>query len=372
MFSLVLAISLVYVIVMLALSIGAYKIKETKATMPSSPTQKFSILIPFRNEESHLPALLASLEALNFPKHNFEILLIDDASEDGSVATIEAFKKTSPLNISIIKVTEKSTAPKKQALQKGILQSKFNWIITTDADCVVSRNWLQSMSTFINQEAPDMVIAPVFLKEDKSSALETIETLSLQVITMGSFGLRMPLLNNGANLAFRKELFVAVEGYAQNTHIASGDDLFLMEKFLNEAYQVRYLKSRDATVLTNPQNGLQAFISQRVRWASKTSASGNSWLKVLGVVVFLMNASVVAELILAIFQLVSSNVFIWVFSLKFMADISLMKEAVQFFKVKRLLGKLLLLSLVYPFLHVYIGFRSLIGGYRWKGRYFKR
>ena len=52
------------------------------------PKTKFSVIVPFRNEAEHLPKLLDSISHLNYPKSMFEIILVDDDSEDDSLKTI--------------------------------------------------------------------------------------------------------------------------------------------------------------------------------------------------------------------------------------------------------------------------------------------
>ena len=86
---------------------------------------------------------------------------------------------------------------------------------------------------------------------------------------------------NGANFGYRKSLFNTLNGFEGNTNIASGDDIFLLEKFIKQdAQKVHYLKSKKAVVSTNPAKDISVLIQQRLRWASnKTILMG--LLKVL-------------------------------------------------------------------------------------------
>ena len=54
------------------------KVFEAKNSVPKT---KFSIIVPFRNEEQNLPVLLESLSNLNYPTDFFEVILVDDNSE---------------------------------------------------------------------------------------------------------------------------------------------------------------------------------------------------------------------------------------------------------------------------------------------------
>ena len=71
--------------------------------MPVVEVTKFSIVIPFRNEAENLNNLLKSLYKLNYPKHLFEIICVDDDSSVDSVKIITNFKtNNASLNITII------------------------------------------------------------------------------------------------------------------------------------------------------------------------------------------------------------------------------------------------------------------------------
>jgi cellulose synthase/poly-beta-1,6-N-acetylglucosamine synthase-like glycosyltransferase len=108
------------------------------------PKTAFSIIIPFRNEQNHLDTLLKSLMNLNYPKSLFEVILVDDDSEDKSQEVIKKVLKphtTSNFQIRIIKNVRMSKSPKKDAITTAISQAKYDWIITTDADCIVPKYW---------------------------------------------------------------------------------------------------------------------------------------------------------------------------------------------------------------------------------------
>ena len=122
----------------------------------------FSIVIPFRNEEDQLTALLQSLAELDYPQEDFELILIDDDSTDASVSIIEGFAANHSLPLSILNNDRLSASPKKDALATGIAKARFEWIITTDADCILPKMWLNAYDSAI-QDQPKLkfVAGPV-------------------------------------------------------------------------------------------------------------------------------------------------------------------------------------------------------------------
>ncbi len=274
-----------------------------------NPEANFSILVPFRNEEIGLPRLLNSISALNYQLNQFEIILINDDSNDDSIQIIESFKEQYPeLNIVLINKTGSSSSPKKEAINQGISLALHPWIVTTDADCIVPKNWLISFDNLIRQQASKMIVAPVGYEAQTGflHKFQALDFLSLQGTTMGIFGLKknkfnQPFLCNGANLCYKKESFIQVNGYYGNEHIASGDDVFLLEKMIAKFPQeVQFIKTKDAIVLTGSKNTLRELLQQRVRWASKTVAFDHPFGKLVGVLVFLANFSLLLGMFLAI------------------------------------------------------------------------
>ena len=116
------------------------------------------MIIPFRNEAENLPKLLKSIERLQYPKHLFEVILVDDASEDASVSVIKkvldtnsSTDKCTRTNIRVIDNVRESNSPKKDAITSAIQMAKYDWIITTDADCILPKFWLDTFDAFIQK-----------------------------------------------------------------------------------------------------------------------------------------------------------------------------------------------------------------------------
>ena len=142
-------ISLLYGFLILYLSKGIDRLKNTSIDHDST-VNSFSILIPFRNEELSLPILLKSVIALDYPTTQFEIILINDASSDSSESIVKHFKMEHPkLNMTLINNDIVKGSPKKNAIKKGITMAAYDWIITTDADCIVPESWLRIFDAMI-------------------------------------------------------------------------------------------------------------------------------------------------------------------------------------------------------------------------------
>jgi len=399
------AIGVLYVLILAFLFWGSLKIPEFFLEEDASEKTNFSIIIPFRNETKHLPELLNTLQKINYPKDSFEVIFVDDESEDGSVEVIMNFisalqqaQFTTPINdrtspslsdhtsaplsdrlsgiqFQILKNVRKSNSPKKDAITLGVSKAKYDWIVTTDADCEVPSNWLQAFHSFIIEKQPFLIAAPVGLSNQKSfiGKYQIFDLLSLQTVTMGSFGMNNPLLCNGANLCYKKEVFNSVNGYEGNNHIASGDDIFLLEKVKRKyPNKVQFLKSKEAVVTTKTEYNWMELISQRIRWASKTSKQNNLVSKLIGLAVFLSNILIITGGVLSVFNNDFLTYFLVFWMLKLVVDFLFIISIASFFSNKIKFLHFIFSSLFYPIITTIVVFGSLFGTYSWKGRPFKK
>ncbi|WP_430410165.1 glycosyltransferase family 2 protein [Kordia sp.] len=353
---------------------GFWKQPTIKQQQHINPVVDFSVIIPFRNEATYLPTLLNSITQLQYPKTKVSFWFIDDDSEDNSSEIIQQFSEQHPsITITILKNKRVSSSPKKDAIRTAIKEIKSHWIITTDADCLFPPNWLQLFNQEIFLKRPRMIAAPVTYTNITSffTYFQLLDFLSLQGATIGSYGLRTPFMCNGANLAYQKEAFLEVQGFAGNDTIASGDDIFLFEKFIKKwPNRVHYLKSKDAIIHTFPVSSFQELVAQRVRWASKSAKYNLVRGKFVGVIVMLMNVVFCLLPILLFLTTISWKLIVFVVLSKFIIDGILLYQTFQFTEQKFRLHYFIVSTIIYPFFTVFIFFNSLFKSYTWKNREF--
>lgn len=368
----VITIAVAYLITLYLLIIGFDKAPDFQLT-DTTPAKSFSVVIPFRNEADNLPTLLKSIRQLSYPHHLFEIILVNDESTDHSLEIINT-ETQSIKNIRVINNQRHSESPKKDAIATAIKMAKFDWIITTDADCSLPKYWLDSYDAFLKKRSCRMIIAPVNIERTSTflELFQVLDFLSLQGATIGGFGLKRPFLANGANLGYDKSLFSELDGFEGNTHIASGDDMFLLEKALKKfSLEIAYLKCNQAIVATKPVSTWKSLIDQRSRWASKTKAYKSNFAKFIGLIVFLMNTLTLLLLPLLWSKHISLNTLVSVLLIKLSMDFYLIFKSAMFFNQTAYLKNYFFSFCLYPFLSVFIVLKTFSGFYVWKGRKFK-
>ncbi len=332
-----------------------------------TPKTSFSIVISFRNEKENLPNLLHSISLLNYPKELMEVILVDDDSED------EFRIQNLEFRIQTLKNIRKSNSPKKDAIETAIQIAKKNWIITTDADCLVQKDWLTIYDQYIQENEVKMVASGVcyIQKNGFLSAFQNLDFLSLQGATIGSFGIGKPFMCNGANFAYSKHFFKELNGFQGNETIASGDDVFLLQKAVSFApKKVGFLLAKESIVATKPVATWSELFQQRVRWASKSTGYSSIYGKLLALVVFGGNLAWIVSFLLWLIGFLDQNIFMLFVALKFLVDFILIYKTASFFESK--LQYVLASSLLYPFFSVSVAVYSLFGKYDWKGRSFRK
>lgn len=358
-------IILMYCLAIIVLIYGFKKVNAIEYT-DLKPKTKFSIIIPFRNEAKNLPILLNSLSKLNYPMEFFEVILVNDDSKEQFNVRDTAFK------VSILNNIRLSNSPKKDAIVTAMQIVNTDWIITTDADCTANRNWLLTLDNYIQLHDVAMIPGAVTYNYGTSFLhhFQQLDVASLQGATIGSFGINKGFMCNGANFAYTKSFFQDLNGFYGNHGIASGDDVFLLQKAVAKfPEKVHYLKSKNNIITTKSLTNWKSLFYQRVRWASKTGSYQSVFGKTMGLLVFAGNLCLVICAGCWILGVILFQNIVLMFLLKFIVDTILIYKTHVFLN-KTKIRYLFLSSLFYPFFSVSVVLYSLFGKYEWKGRRF--
>src|SRR3989337_394396 len=278
-----------YLLLVTALVIGWNNALKSKA--PSDVFQEpfLSIIIPLRNEGKVIAELLKDI--CNQSYKNFEVILVDDHSKDDTAEVVASFI----LQDDRFKLLSSPGEGKKVALTQGIHASKGEIIITTDGDCRVNKHWLASMARFFQSGNIKRVFGGVKIEGDTFfSKIQSHEFLSLIGTAAATWSLGLPTMCNGANLAFRKSVFMEVGGYAGNFHIPSGDDEFLLQKIFKRYSQgIKFANTSDAVVTTSAMGSIRQLMYQRIRWAGKWKHNTSVLNITLAIFIFCFQSSVI-------------------------------------------------------------------------------
>ena len=327
-----------------------------------------SIMIAARNEERMIESTIQDILAQDYPAHLLQLIVVDDHSKDRTSEIVLSFIDP---RVKLINLNEKEplNSYKKKAISEAIKVSNAELIISTDGDCRMGPNWLKSIVTLYESGDYKMISSPVSYFEEQNIFEEMQSLEFLFLIGASGIGNGNPTTCNGANLAYRRDVFHELKGFQGIDHLASGDDELFMHKVAS-AYPngIGFCKSRDAIVYTHAKANLGEFIQQRKRWASKSTSYKNKGIVILGVLIWLFNLSIIITALAGFIDPKFWLIALVTILLKMLAEFIFLIPICRFRERMKLLYYLPLLNLIHIFYLVYIGIAGNSGKYKWKGR----
>lgn len=348
-------------------------ITSTKANSIITPGENLpfiSVIIAARNEEKNLPALINSLLQQSF--RDFEVIIINDHSTDETEKILHQIPDTrfSYINLSEY-VSDNISAYKKKAIETGIMISKGELIVTTDADCIAGPNWLAAITSYYQLTGAQCIAAPVKIVPGKTllGLFQSIDFCTLQGITAAAVSSKTHMMCNGANFIYTRHAFNEVNGFEGIDHIPSGDDMLLMQKIYDKhPDRVFYLKSENAIVTTEASSSWKDFFNQRIRWASKSTDYTDKKIFYILMVVYFYNLFF-PVLALTMFWYEKGWMMLLLFMLfKILVEFPFVASVAKFFGLSKLMWYFPFLQPLHIIYTVIAGWLGKFGSYQWKNR----
>jgi len=317
---------------------------------------KVEVIVCFRNEASNLPRLLNSFSALDYNVENLKFWLVNDGSEDDGVEIIKSvFSKFE------YEILENEGIGKKAAFNTAMKCVSANFILTTDADCEVPRDWVHIMVSPLKNGKMLVAGFVSYFKEEKSfvSQFQQEELMALVGFSKFFADFKNPVMCNAANLAFNKILYSEA---LNESKYASGDDIFLLEKAKKD-FPISIVYLSDSVVYTKALDNFKDIFQQKLRWAGKWSGYKDFTMKFLAPAMF-------------VFFLCWPLSFV-VLEFKWALGILAIKILVEYLYFKKMCGFVnkevdffyhCMISILYPLFVMLIAILSFKGKYVWKGR----
>jgi len=337
-----------------------------------------SVVISVRNEEANIKACIESILKQDYPKSTFELIVVNDFSTDNTLEVLAGFGD----QIKVYKLSEhlaseaKFTANKKKAITLAVKEAKYDLILCGDGDCVYGERWISSMMQYYHKYHKKFISGPVDYYDTKGfwKNFLLMDLVAMIGVTAGSIGQKKPVMASGANMLFEKKSFLELGGYTGNENIASGDDVFLMQKiFLNDSNAVGFVKNADAFARTQSPASFSEFLNQRIRWTSKSGNMMDFRVKAILVFNYLFYLSCFTSLfILPWFDLLFLAFGCLLLALKILIDILFFGNILAFYNKSSLLKWIVPMEIIHIIYVSFMGVLAIFGSYTWKGRNVKK
>ena len=353
-----------YFLLLIALLLGWKRATGVLSEVLHGREPMISVIIPVRNEESTIGKLLNSLSFQEY--RNFEIIVVNDDSED------ETLWMVSQCQLKNIHVIHNPGKGKKAAITAGVRAARGTIIVTTDADCSVSQQWLTQIRAPFRDNKVVMAFGGVRMEGNNSffDSMQAMEFASLIGTGAATAALEMPILCNGANLAFRKKIFWEVKGYEGNMEIASGDDEFLMRK-VHKRYPegIKFIPSAEVVVTTRTQHDPKEFLNQRIRWASKWRYNTSRLAQAMALVVVFFQIFFIVNWFYIFTPSILQSLFLIV--IKMILEAAFLLQVCRFLATPWNWLAFFSLQVVYPLYVIGTSVASFFRPFEWKHRVFR-
>ncbi|MFZ6663320.1 glycosyltransferase [Peijinzhouia sedimentorum] len=236
-----------------------------RKTVDESQIEGVSIVVCAHNEEENLRELLPLLLEQDHP--NYEIIIVDDKSSDGSYDFLTEEKLRHPkLKLVVIDSTPDAFNSKKYALTLGIKAAKNDIVLLTDADCRPnSKSWASEMAKTFDPETQIVLGYSHYQKSGgflgKQIDFETLITGILYISSALAF---RPYMGVGRNLAYRKSFFLKNKGFYGMMELTGGDDDLFVNKYAKKKFTKVCIGS-DVVLMSVPKKSWSTYYRQKLR-----------------------------------------------------------------------------------------------------------
>ena len=338
-----------------------------------------SVVVAARNEESFIGECLESLVRQTYPANRFEIIVVDDDSEDGTREVVEGFRnRNAQVRVLTPGPEDEGLKAKKRPMNAGIRGSRGEVVMTTDADCRVLPTWVASTAACFG---PGVVGVIGFSQVNRSNhhtliqKLQGVDFLALMSAAAGAANMGVPWAGSGQNLAYRRSLFEASGGFRDIGQRPSGDDVLLLQLFRRTGLgRIVFNTDPGSFNTTDRVESLPGFLGQRSRWASNAAYQVrlNRPFFLYIASLFLTHLLIPVALVHALYQGKFLGVPLLCFLTKSLADFAVLLRGASLFKRFDLLSVFPIWTILqYPYI-IFVGIAGSFGGFVWKGRGYGR
>lgn len=349
-----LSISAIY---MLLMTILAYNLKTNNTQTEQKIDLPVDIIIAYRNEAENIRSCLESLVSQSHK--NCQFIVVNDHSTDNSFQIVKKFTQDDCRFTSLQLPQNKQG--KKYAQLFGLDHSKGDIVLFTDADCLLSSQWTETMirSMVANKTALCSGTLLILSHGSFFETLQAVETLFLTGVGHALIAIGKPVLCNGASLAMLNHLSKS----DVQEEISSGDDIFRLQDAVKKNQKICFSNSPQGFVYTKAQPTIIEWFKQRIRWIGKAKHYNDRFASLFTVFIGLVQLTAITSLFTTPLRYAA---LIW--AVKLLGETIFISKAMHIYKQRFSLVHILTVGILYPAVSLIAGILSLVVKPKWKGR----
>lgn len=338
-----------------------FKAKKTTGALPS-----VSVVISAKNEFRNLKNNLPDILNQDYPE--FEVVVVNDASNDETSVLLEDFAKEYP-RLNIVKLHQNLNffSGKKFPLSLGIRSAKHDVVLLTDADCKpASSSWIREMAAGFT-EGKDIVLGFGAYKRRKGflNRLIRFDTLHIAIQYLSFAISGNAFMGVGRNMAYRKSLFYEQKGFTSHYKVASGDDDLFINSVANKTNTAVVDKS-DAHTFSKAADTIGKWFRQKRRHLTTGKFYKTKYKILLGF--YAMSQILFYGLFIALMFIAEIRIIVLsLFAVRLISQLLILKKSGSKLNEKDLLVFSPLLEIILIIVNLLLGFTNLfVRQNKWK------
>jgi cellulose synthase/poly-beta-1,6-N-acetylglucosamine synthase-like glycosyltransferase len=322
-----------------------------------------SVILAARNEADNIIDCLTSLDNLVYPPGKIEIIIVDDNSTDSTGELIRNFidGKSKFTYFHDVKQIGRLRG-KTNAIANAIKISKGEIILTTDADCIVSPYWAETLASYYT---PGVAMVCGYTNQFENSAFEAMQSIDfmyLLTVAAGTMNLGKPLSCIGNNMSYRRTVYDEIGGYEAIPFSVTEDSKLLMAFHNLGMYKIIYPVDAEGLVTSKACPDLQSLYWQKKRWGVGGLDSDISGFVVLA-------SAFISHLCILLLPFMFSPGALYLAIFKFIVDYYFLKLVYAKYKLRLKFGYFAVFEIYFILYVIFLPVSLILSRkVKWKGR----
>ena len=323
-----------------------------------------SIIVAVKNGEENILRLLDALTNQIY-KGDMEFIIVDDQSTDNTKKIIQTYSNNdSRFKYVSSELGSNTLNHKKKALDAGINNAEYEYLLFTDIDCIIQEKWAASMASCFVKNI-DYIIGYTYVKDQKNivNQFQRIDLFMLLFSSYSSTVNGFPWASSGQNQAYTKTLYNNLNGFEKLAAYLQGDDTLFLQLAASSGANVVFNTSPESYVISRSEKSWINLLYQRARWAGDANVMWkfNLFFYLMALSTFLINLAIVVSLFLSI------KATFLIILIKLLFEIRLYRLGSIKFKHKMNYRDFMIWSAIVPVYTILMGFASCFN-VTWKGK----
>lgn len=230
-----------------------------------------SLVVAARNEFNNLEKNIPLWLGQDYPE--FELIIADDGSTDGTADYIAALAEQNPkIKLVLLDPLYVKMHGKKIALTLAYKKARYNQFVLTDADCTpASDQWLKQMASKLSGNTEIVLgYSPYERRKGLLNKIIRYETVFTALHYIGYAMVKKAYMGVGRNLAYTRNVYDRNNGFASHSHVPAGDDDLFVQQASN-AQNTAVCLSPESFCYSIPKKTFKEWRQQKRRhmWVGK-------------------------------------------------------------------------------------------------------